>query len=221
MRKILKKLLVSILGGIMMTGMLAGCDNSKTVEEELQPMFEILDKQSIDGFEVVSILDTLRPSLKLEEVTGFQINLNLVDGNNLSGEMREIAGENTKSTEQVVLANDTIFDNDILSNNQLFYKEFHFSKSYFKTLEKKGVHDSVETYDKNITYVEQKLSQYSKSIISRYSLSTEAEVTIEVGKQRGGENSFNYLIIHNIFDKEKKITVRRTCVIELENTYDE
>lgn len=217
--KHLRKLLIALLGGIIMTGMLTAC--TKSVEEELQPMFEVLEQQKVETSDLVSISEyseIYRQDYKNRK--GFELALSKNSLGTFEGTYIETNGP--QSVNVTLVDGQDLFqigEKNIFFKN-LLLKDFHFSSEYFNQLKLEETYDSIERYDKGMVYKEIQLSDYSKSLQMEYNLSDNLEVRIEVYKNRGSEKSFNYFLKYYLFDRDSLYSIERIFVMELENTYD-
>lgn len=216
--KHLRKLLIALLGGIIMTGMLAGC--TKSVEDEFKPLFEVLEQQKVETSDLVSINEYLDAFGQDYNKKGFELTLSKNESGTIEGTYIEING--SQSIDVTLVDGQDLFqtgERDIFFKN-LLLKDFHFSSDYFKHLKLEETYDSFERYDKGMIYKEIQLSDYSKALQKEYNLSDNLDTMIEINKTRGSEKSFNYFLIYYLFDRDNHYSIRRTFVIELENTYD-
>ncbi|MFC3928410.1 hypothetical protein ACVR05_02115 [Streptococcus caprae] len=199
-----------------MTGMLIGCHHSKSVEEELQPMFEILDKQEIELNNVSLIKDSFHVYNVNQSISFLQFNLEDNLDNSLSGTFFKENSEERVEDKVLYTNNELHFESLDNRSEKLFFQEFHFSKEYFKSLQNEGESDSVERYEKIIKYREKIHSTYSKKLIKEYSLSKDSDITVKVEKLSGESTNFRYILTYSLYDASASIELRRILVIKME-----
>lgn len=214
--KHLRKLLIALLGGIIIMSTLVACQSKKSVEQELEPLFEILDKQTVELENVVLIRDSFDVYNTHKRIFSFQFDLNHKSNEALLGNFVKDSSEETINEKVSFANNELIFEIVNSQAENLLFQEFHFSSDYFNDLLLEAKTDSFERYEKVIRYQEKKLSSYSQQLITDYSLSENSEVTITVEKLRGEDTNFRYILTYYLHDKVNSMELRRILVIKIE-----
>ncbi|WP_449454150.1 hypothetical protein, partial [Streptococcus suis] len=150
----IKKLMMCILGGIVVMG-LAGCNKEAEIKSELAPMFEVLNNQSLEGYNILSINDSI-DIYSADSMEGFQFDLNHLQENVFVGQGYDLSISETEgyptSYKDGKLEVET--DNVSLLAYQLGFEEFHFSEDYFAGLNFIEAYDHPNTYMKDMSYQE-------------------------------------------------------------------
>lgn len=190
-----------ILGVVTIMG-LTGCSKEVKIRTELAPMYEVLDQQSIENFDILSIEDNLR-IYGMESVKAFKTDLAISSDGQFEGmsydlSVSEKEGYPTTYIDGNLKINTT---SEVLSDRKMLFEEFHFSEDYFNSLELVKVLDHPNTYMKDMSYQEKTPSDYTKKLIETYGLTDPTVAKIEVSKRRHDEKTFSYILFYSLYDR--------------------
>ncbi|HFI0353152.1 TPA: hypothetical protein ACGOV8_000351 [Streptococcus suis] len=181
---------------------LTGCSKEVKIRTELAPMYEVLDQQSIENFDILSIEDNLR-IYGMESVKAFKTDLAISSDGQFEGmsydlSVSEKEGYPTTYIDGNLKINTT---SEVLSDRKMLFEEFHFSEDYFNSLELVKVLDHPNTYMKDMSYQEKTPSDYTKKLIETYGLTDPTVAKIEVSKRRHDEKTFSYILFYSLYDR--------------------
>ncbi|WNY46923.1 hypothetical protein PXH68_08590 [Streptococcus sp. 29896] len=216
----IKKLMMCILGGVMIMG-LTGCNKEAEIRTELAPMYEVLDQQSIENFDILSIEDSLR-IYGMESAKGFQTDLTINSDGQFEGMSYDLSVSETEGYPTTYIDGELKINttSEVLVNRKLMFEEFHFSEDYFNNLELVKVLDHPNTYMKDMSYQEKTPSDYTKKLIETYGLTDPTVAKIEVSKTRHDEKTFSYILTYSLYD-EADIEIIRVFKFVMEDIEDE
>lgn len=216
----IKKLMMCILGGVTIMG-LTGCNNEVGIITELAPMYEVLDQQSIENFDILSIEDSLR-IYGMESAKAFKTDLAISSDGQFEGMSYDLSVSETEGYPTSYIGGELKINttSEVLANRKLMFEEFHFSEDYFNNLELVKVLDHPNTYMKDMSYQEKIPSTYTKSLIGTYGLTSPTAAKIEVSKRRHDEQRFSYILTYSLYDGSD-IEIIRVFKFVMEDMEDE
>lgn len=216
----IKKLMMCILGGVTIMG-LTGCNKEVEIRTELAPMYEVLDQQSIENFDIFSIEDNLR-IYGMESAKAFKTDLAIGPDGQFEGMSYDLSVSETEGYPTTYIDGNLKINttSEVLSDRKMMFEEFHFSEDYFNSLELVKVLDHPNTYLKEITYQEKTPSEYTKMLIDLYDLTTPRMANIEISKVRADEKTFAYILTYSLYD-ETNISIKRVFSFVMEDKTDE
>lgn len=197
----IKKLMMCILGVVTIMG-LTGCSKEVKIRTELAPMYEVLDQQSIENFDILSIEDSLR-IYGMESAKAFKTDLAISPDGQFEGMSYDLSVSETEGYPTSYIGGELKINttSEVLSDRKLMFEEFHFSEDYFNNLELVKVLDHPNTYMKDMSYQEKTPSDYTKKLIETYGLTDPTVAKIEVSKRRHDEKTFSYILFYSLYDR--------------------
>lgn len=216
----IKKLMMCILGGVMIVG-LTGCNKEVEIRTELAPMYEVLDQQSIENFDILSIEDSLR-IYGMKSAKAFKTDLAMSSDGQFEGMSYDLSVSETEGYPTTYIDGNLKINttSEVLSDRKMMFEEFHFSEDYFNSLELVEAFDHPSTYMKDMSYQEKFLSTYTKSLIGTYGLTSPTATKIEVSKRRHDEKTFSYILTYYLYDGSD-IEIIRVFKFVMEDMEDE
>ncbi|HHX4749791.1 TPA: hypothetical protein ACQY42_000084 [Streptococcus suis] len=187
----------------------------------MAPMYEVLDQQSIENFDIFSIEDNLR-IYGMESAKAFKTDLAISPDGQFEGMSYDLSVSETEGYPTTYIDGNLKINttSEVLSDRKMMFEEFHFSEDYFNSLELVKVLDHPNTYLKEITYQEKTPSEYTKMLIDLYDLTTPRMANIEISKVRADEKTFAYILTYSLYD-ETNISIKRVFSFVMEDKTDE
>lgn len=219
--KRLKTLATIILGGILMT-ITTGCalkmSEEEKVKAELAPLYKVLDNQSLEGYDVLSVMDSI-DIYGTGSTAGYQVDLEKNESGELVGKGYDFSISETEGFEASYTDGQIKVNTDIpeLKDFQFIFDDFHFSEKYFNGLNEIKVLDHPETYMKIVRYEEMVPSSYTKKLIDAFGLEGAKPAVIDVEKGLYEENLYRYILTYTLKD-EADIWIERTFVFVMGET---
>lgn len=197
----IKKLMMCILGVVTIMG-LTGCSKEVKIRTELAPMYEVLEQQSIENFDILSLEDNLR-IYGMESAKAFKTDLAMSSDGQFEGMSYDLSVSETEGYPTTYIDGNLKINttSEVLSDRKMLFEEFHFSEDYFNSLELVKVLDHPNTYMKDMSYQEKTPSDYTKKLIETYGLTDPTVAKIEVSKRRHDEKTFSYILFYSLYDR--------------------
>ncbi|NQJ70450.1 hypothetical protein HO542_03695 [Streptococcus suis] len=197
----IKKLMMCILGVVTIMG-LTGCSKEVKIRTELAPMYEVLDQQSIENFDIFSIEDNLR-IYGMESAKAFKTDLAISPDGQFEGMSYDLSVSETEGYPTTYIDGNLKINttSEVLSDRKMLFEEFHFSEDYFNSLELVEAFEHPSTYMKDMSYQEKTPSDYTKKLIETYGLTDPTVAKIEVSKTRHDEKTFSYILFYSLYDR--------------------
>lgn len=181
---------------------LTGCSKEVKIRTELAPMYEVLDQQSIENFDIFSIEDNLR-IYGMESAKAFKTDLAISPDGQFEGMSYDLSVSETEGYPTTYIDGNLKINttSEVLSDRKMLFEEFHFSEDYFNSLELVEAFEHPSTYMKDMSYQEKTPSDYTKKLIETYGLTDPTVAKIEVSKTRHDEKTFSYILFYSLYDR--------------------